>query len=71
MALSAIAQLVSVVLLAIAIIALLLLCALRSSKKLHDDVSELTLSPAPSKGVTDFGFDEDVEFVDARSFIIL
>jgi len=71
LALSGIAQLLSVVLLAIAIIVLLLLCALRSSKQLHDDVSELTLSPTSSKGVTDLGFCIDVKFVDACAFVIL
>jgi ATP-binding cassette subfamily C (CFTR/MRP) protein 1 len=47
LALSGIAQLLSVVFLAIATIVLLLLCALRSSKKLHDDVSEPAPSPTP------------------------
>lgn len=44
LAFSGIAQLLSVMFLAIAMVSLLLLCALRSSKQLHDDVSETILS---------------------------
>jgi len=39
LALSGIAQLLSVVFFAITMVSVLLLCGLRSSKKLHDDVS--------------------------------
>lgn len=47
LAFSGIAQLLSVMFLAIAMVSLLLLCALRSSKQLHDDVSELAVSSTP------------------------
>lgn len=47
LALSGIAQLLSVFFTAIATVCLTLLCALRSSKKLHDNVSEPTPSPVP------------------------
>ena len=45
LALSGIAQLLSDLFLAVATISLLLLCALRSSKQLHDNVSEPVPSP--------------------------
>ena len=55
LALSGIAQLLSVMFYAIASVSLLLLCALRSSKQLHDDVSEPTLSPTLLDGNADPG----------------
>ena len=45
LALSGIVQLLSVVFLTIATVSLLLLCALRSSKQLHDSVSDILMSP--------------------------
>ena len=71
LALSGIAQLLSVAFLAIATVSLLLLCALRSSKQLHDNVSRPIRLPVPSDRDTDLGFYEDVELVIALTFIIL
>jgi len=71
LALSGIAQLLSVMFLAIAMVSLLLLCALRSSKQLHGDVSKSKLSPTVLEGNTDLGVCVDVEFVDACAFIFL
>ena len=68
LALSGVAQLLSVLFLAIAMVTLLLLCALRSSKRLHDDVSA---SPTLLEGDTDPEFYEDVELVDACPFVFL
>jgi len=71
LALSGIAQLLSVAFLTIATISLLLLCALRSSKQLHDNVSQPIPLPAPFNRDTNPGFYEDVELVDALPFVIL
>ena len=71
LALSGIAQLLSVLFLVIAMIALLLLCALRSSKRLHEDVSGPFVSRPPLEGVTNLGFYEDVEFVDPCASVVL
>lgn len=56
LALSGIAQLLSVLFLVIAMIALLLLCALRSSKRLHEDVSGPFVSRPPLKGSLNLSF---------------
>ena len=71
LALSGIAQLLSVLFLVIAMVTLSLLCAFRSSKRLHDDVSEQISSPTLFEGDTNPGFCEDVEFVDACAFVVL
>ena len=49
LALSGIAQLLSVMFLAISLVTLLLLCSLRSSKRLHNDVSEPPIPVLPSR----------------------
>ena len=56
LALSGVAQLLSVLFLVISMIALLLLCALRSSKRLHEDVSGQISSPTLLEADTDRGF---------------
>ena len=71
LALSGIAQLLSVFFLVISTVSLLLLCALRSSKRLHEDVSRQVSSPMSLEGVTDLRFCEDVEFVDPCAFVVL
>ena len=55
LAFSGIAQLLSVMFLAIAMVSLLLLCALRSSKQLHDDVSGLILPSRHWAGMLTWG----------------
>ena len=71
LALSGIAQLLAVLFLAISMVALLLLCALRSSKRLHEDVSGSFVLGPPMEGFTNFEFYVDVELVDPRASIVL
>lgn len=71
LAFSGIAQLLSVFFLVISMISLLLLCALRSSKLLHEDVSVPVSLPTSLEGVANSRFCKDVEFVNPRTFVIL
>ena len=71
LALSGIAQLLAVSFLAISMVTLLLLCALRSSKRLHEDVSGPSVSHPPIEMITNSKFYEDAEFVDPCASIVL
>lgn len=70
LALSGIAQLLSVFFTVIATVCLTLLCALRSSKQLHDSVSKRIPSQLPL-GKTDLWICEDVGLVDPLPFVLL